>query len=95
MPIDRASRGMIAAGMLLLMAGCTDERPSPFAPVDNFGEANRQTLAAQIIDPNPVYDSPMADSSGEHTAQAIGRYRTDKVKKPDRVQTSNTVTNSQ
>ena len=91
MPIDRASRVMLAAGVLLL-AGCTDERPSPFKPVDNFGEANRQTLAAQIIDPNPVYDSAMAESSGDHTAQAIGRYRTDKVKQPDRVQTSNTVT---
>lgn len=50
---------------------------------DNFGEANRQTFAAQVIDPAPVYDEPYLGENGDKAAQAIERYRTDKVKKPD------------
>ncbi len=50
---------------------------------DNFGEANRQTFAAQVIDPAPVYDEVYLGESGDKAAQAIERYRTDKVKKPE------------
>lgn len=50
---------------------------------DNFGEANRQTFAAQVIDPAPVYDEPYLGENGDKAAQAIERYRTDKVKQPD------------
>jgi hypothetical protein len=55
---------------------------------DNFGEANKQTMAAQVIDPNPTYDDPVPETHGEHAAQAVERYRTDKVKLPDRVRTT-------
>jgi type IV pilus biogenesis protein CpaD/CtpE len=51
---------------------------------DNFGEANRQTFAAQVINPNPVYDEPYVGGSGDKAAQAIERYRTDKVKAPEK-----------
>lgn len=59
---------------------------------DNFGEANRQTLAAQVVDPSPVYDTAVPTTSAEHAGQAADRYRTDKVKKPDKVRTSNSST---
>ncbi len=59
---------------------------------DNFGEANRQTNAAQIIDPDPVYPTVVPETSGEHAAQAVDRYRTDKVKKPERQRTSRSIT---
>lgn len=55
---------------------------------DNFGEAYRQTIAAQIIDPAPIYDTPTPETHAEHAAQAVERYRTDKVKLPDRVKTT-------
>lgn len=57
---------------------------------DNFGEANRQTYAAQIVDPDPVYTTIDPETHAEHAAQAIERYRQDKVKKPERQRTSST-----
>ena len=84
-----------AAAIAALLASCAlaacqhqpDGSPYLGGP-DNFGEANRVTMAAQVVDPDPVYDTAIAESSGEHAAQAAERYRTDKVKKPDKVRTS-------
>lgn len=83
-PIRRAA--CLAA--LPLLAGCASvpsvfEEPSDAA----FGEANRQTMMAQVIDPNPVYDGPMV-TSGDHAADAIERYRNDAVKEPESVSTT-------
>jgi len=73
----------------MLVAGCAaDSKLKLGGGEDNWGEANRQTMAAQIIDPAPHYDYSVPESSGDHAAQAIDRYRQDKVKKPDRVRTS-------
>lgn len=86
----KAIRMVTALGVASLLSACTtgqDGRPM-FGWGDNFGEANRQTMAAQIIEPNPVYDSPVPATSGEHAAQAIARYRADKVKKPQPLTTS-------
>lgn len=55
---------------------------------DNFGEANRQTFAAQVIDPDPQYDTLVPETSADHAGQAVERYRKDKVKRPDQVRTS-------
>lgn len=70
----------------LFLTGCASMGGA--ALQDNWGEANRQTMAAQIIDPTPEYDHANPTTSGEHAAQAIERYRTDKVKKPDKVKTT-------
>lgn len=51
---------------------------------DNFGEANRQTFAAMVINPNPEYDEPMAPADGERAAKAIERLRTGTLKMPER-----------
>lgn len=70
----------------LLLGGCEhaiNEPPNAAA----FGEPNRQTMMAQLVDPEPVYDEPV-QTSGEHAAQAAERYRTDKVKRPERVRTT-------
>ncbi|HEX7750948.1 MAG TPA: hypothetical protein VF440_00955 [Novosphingobium sp.] len=88
MPI-KSTRAAAALGGALLLSACNadGEHPAIGWP-DRMGEATRQTLAAQIIDPDPVYDTAVGASSGEHAAQAVTRYRTDKVKKPERLQTS-------
>ena len=81
---------VVAASMALAMvAGCASTGKSALnAQPDNWGEANRQTMAAQIIDPSPDYgDAPMT-TSGDQVAAAITRYRTDQVKKPVSVKTS-------
>lgn len=91
MPIEPV-RAIFALGIATLISACAGTQSSvPYlGGPDNFGEANRQTMAAQIIDPQPVYDTALAESSGEHAAQAVARYRTNTVKRPDRVQTSTT-----
>lgn len=76
-----------------LLAACQHGGPNGYPYMggpDNFGEANRVTMAAQVIDPTPEYDTAVPEGHAEHAAQAVARYRTDKVKKPDKVRTSKT-----
>lgn len=70
---------------LLALGACTgvDGMKLGIQQPDNFGEANRQTFVAQVIDPAPAYDEPMVGGNGDKAAQAIERYRTDKVKQPE------------
>lgn len=91
MPIDRRL-ALLAAPLLL--AGCVTDGVGEGMAKDNWGEANRQTMAAQIIDPTPQYDTAVPVTSGAQAAAAIERYRTDKVKKPDRIRTSNGISGS-
>ena len=72
----------LVIGLAISAAGCTSTGGLKQSRADNWGEAYRQTLAAQIINPAPEYDTPFAASSGAKAAQAIERYRTDKVKQP-------------
>ena len=81
MTIDRI-RVALVLGLAVSAAGCTSSGDLKLGREDNWGEAYRQTLAAQIINPAPEYDTPFAASSGDKAAQAIERYRTDKVKQP-------------
>ncbi|AZI38140.1 hypothetical protein EGO55_05175 [Caenibius tardaugens NBRC 16725] len=85
-------RGLWAVAATSLLAGCASvpsifEQPGDAA----FGEANRQTMMAQVIDPDPVYDGPMV-TSGDHAADAIDRYRTDTVKQPETISTTENLT---
>ena len=49
-----------------------------------FGEANRMTMMAQVVDPDPEYETLVPESSGEHSSAAIKRYREGNVKEPRR-----------
>jgi type IV pilus biogenesis protein CpaD/CtpE len=84
-----SKRVAIVAIASLALAGCAETYSQKVGKLDQaqFGEANRQTYAAMIIDPDPHYDKPMA-SSGEHAAQAVERYRADKVKQPKSIRTT-------
>lgn len=84
---------LLAAAALVLLAGCA-QAPLEMGQPSTFGEATKQTLAAQVIDPVPTYDTAVPESSGNTTAKAIERYRTDKVKRPDKVRTSSSTTGS-
>lgn len=79
-------RRVALAALLPALAACTHNYPGPAA--SEFGEANRMTMAAQVVDPDPQYDTLNPPTSGEHAGQAAERYRTDKVKRP--VRTSST-----
>ena len=56
-----------------------------------FGEANRATYAAMVVNPDPEYNTPIPATSAEKAAQAIERYRNDQVKKPERISTTENV----
>jgi hypothetical protein len=82
MTIDR--RFLAAASCVLLLAACETGFRDPKGEITTFGEANRQTMMAQVVDPDPQYDKPL-ETSAEHAAQATDRYHKDKVKAPGRV----------
>lgn len=56
----------------------------------NFGEANKATFAAQVVDPDVEYEYLDPATSGEHAGQAIERYRKGTVKRPERVRSTTT-----
>ncbi len=81
MNIDR--RFAAAAMAALIAAGCS--------PTDaTFGNAVRHTMAAQVVDPDPQYENPVPTTEGAKGAAAVERYRTDKVKQPDTIRTTDT-----
>jgi hypothetical protein len=88
MASDRMMFSLAMAGLALSLSSAAVAKKAQPAQTDNFGEAVRQTMSAQIIDPNPQYDTAVPASSGEKAVAAADRYRTDKVKQPDNVASS-------
>lgn len=87
MLIDR--KILLALPLALALAGCETGGMAGVHSASSFGDANRMTMMAQIIDPDPQYAEPM-QTSADHAAQAIDRFRADKVKKPDRIRSTQT-----
>ncbi len=85
MNIDRV---VLAIAGSALLTGCATygNLDGAYDP-EAFGEANRQSYAAMVVNPEPVYTEDAAHS-GEKAADAIDRYREDAVKQPDRLSTS-------
>ena len=58
-------------------------------PTDvTFGNAVRTTMAAQVLDPDPQYAEPVPATDAAKSAAAVERYRTDRVKQPDTISTT-------
>lgn len=79
---------LVAVGALLASSACAEHALLEQSYDAHFGEANRQTMMAQVVNPDPVYPEEMA-TSGDHAADAIERYREDKVKQPESIRTTN------
>jgi hypothetical protein len=75
---------LLAAGVSACATNPMFEEPGDAT----FGEANRQTMMAQVVDPDPQYEDLIPISSGEHASDAVERYRTGKVIEPKRQQTT-------
>lgn len=86
-PIAFVAVVALAALPAAVQAGTTAAKSGPDSV---FGEANRQTMMAQIIDPDPQYTKPMT-TDADHAAKAVEHYREGQVKTPDKVRTSSTV----
>ena len=82
--------------ILLLLAGsgalsaCSLSSKTGKIEDTNFGEANKATFAAQVVDPDVEYEYLDPATSGEHAGQAIDRYRKGTVKRPERVRSTAT-----
>ena len=87
MNIDR-KHVMTMAGATVLLGGCAiDPQTGDFVQYE-MGESVKQTMMAQVIDPDPEYDTLVPETSGEQAADAIERYRNDAVKEPERQRVS-------
>ena len=75
------------------LGGCATVADQEFLGYQDpgFGEANRATYAAMVVNPDPQYDTAIPLTSAEHAAQAIERYRNDAVKVPERQSTTENV----
>ena len=82
---------IIAASALgLALSGCATVADMEFVGYQDpgFGEANRATFAAMVVNPDPEYDTAIPPTSAAHAAAAIERYRNDAVKQPVRQNTT-------
>lgn len=76
------------AAVAVSLGACTT---APIGSADPYlGEAVKYNAAVQIINPDPVYagDAAKPGASGDKGAQAVKRYRTDKVKSVEVMETS-------
>lgn len=79
----------IAVGVICIGLSACAEHSLLEGPGDaSFGEANRQTMMAQVINPEPEYETDM-QGNGQRTAAAVQRYREGKVTQPDGIRTTN------
>ncbi|MBV7265860.1 hypothetical protein [Erythrobacter ani] len=84
------SKAMLTAfAVSPLLAGCATYNSVGAGAIDpeDFGEANRQTYAAMIVNPDPQYDEEL-EGSGAQAGEAAKRYREGNVKQPERVTTT-------
>jgi type IV pilus biogenesis protein CpaD/CtpE len=63
----------------LLLAACNTPAN---APRPEFGEAVRNNMTAQIIDPNPPENMELPPSDGVRRSLMIERYQADEVESP-------------
>jgi len=68
---------VLVAGLVL--AACTTPANTPRP---EFGQAVRNNMAAQIIDPNPPADMALPPSDGVRRSLMIERYQADEVESP-------------
>lgn len=94
MNIDR--KWILTLALSIAASGCASIEDKELVGYQDpgFGEANRATFAAMVVNPDPQYDDPIPPTSAEHAAQAIERYRNDQVKQPERLKTTQRVSGS-
>jgi len=89
-----SSRLLLAPIALLMLSACNTVPPAPHPLTGSmdpgFGEAVKYDMAIQVIDPDPVYteEGSQPGDSGAKGAEAVKRYRTDKVKDVDVMETT-------
>ncbi|QUL38122.1 hypothetical protein [Erythrobacter sp. JK5] len=79
----------VGAALLVGLSGCATADKELLGFQDpTWGDANRATMAAQVINPNPEYDTRIPETTATNAVRAIDRYRDGQVEQPDRVSTT-------
>lgn len=78
-----------SAGLVLSACSIADKELIGYQD-PGFGEANRATYAAMIVNPTPEYDTAIPETSAERAVAATDAYREGKVEQPERISTSET-----
>ncbi|NNC52764.1 MAG: hypothetical protein HKO08_06970 [Erythrobacter sp.] len=89
MNIER-TRILLASAAILAASACTnnDGRLDLSQGDPTWGDANRATMAAQVIDPSPEYDTPIPPTSASNAVRAADAYREGQVEQPERIRTT-------
>ncbi len=82
---------LAAAGMALSACAVEDKELVGYQD-PGFGDANRATYAAMVVDPAPVYAEPVPATDAERAARVTEAYRRGTTEQPERVSTSETTT---
>ncbi len=77
---------VVALAPLLALGACGHPDFGPGAA--DFGNAVKQNIAVQSVNPEPELALTPPDMDGSRAAIAVGRYQADKVKPPRELRTS-------
>jgi hypothetical protein len=73
---------LLGASTLLMLAGCNPGTIEPALTISpGFGESVSHNIAAQVINPQPVYTG-LQGGNGRRAADAYARYELDRVIRP-------------
>ena len=81
---------LFGAVATLAVGACTnnDGRMDLTQADPSWGEANRATMAAQVIDPAPEYENPIPPTSASNAVRAADAYRAGEVEAVERISTT-------
>ncbi|NTZ41955.1 hypothetical protein G7A66_02370 [Altererythrobacter sp. SALINAS58] len=81
----------LAAGLSLPACSVADKELIGYQD-PSFGDANRATYAAMVVDPAPAYAEPLPSTDAERAVRVTEAYREGTTEVPERVSTSETGT---
>jgi hypothetical protein len=83
----RIAGGIAGMGMVLVVSGC--QTPPTFGePEETYGAAVRHNIAVQTVNPDPQNKLTPPAHDAARAAKSMERYKTDKVKQPVEIRTS-------
>ncbi len=84
---------LIAGVAALATSACTntDGRVDLTQGDPSWGEANRATMAAQVVDPSPEYENPIPPTSASNAVRAADAYRAGEVEEVETISTTESI----
>ncbi|MFL0357713.1 hypothetical protein ACI5KX_14715 [Erythrobacter sp. GH1-10] len=89
--MNTKSIAIVTVSALALSACAVSDKEFMGYQDPTWGDANRATMAAQVINPNPEYDTLVPETSAQNAVNAIDRYREGTVEQPERISTTESI----